>query len=77
MYAGGSQKCAQKKRNKGFFPDFLEKKHKNIEFLTKIIVLNYFLGIFATLANLSRIDITKNELFRSSNLVVPIFPKRL
>ena len=54
MYAGGSQKCAQK--NQGFFFDFLKKKHKNIDFLAKISVLNTFLGNFATLANLSRID---------------------
>ena len=64
------------KKSRVFF-DFLKKKHKNIDFLTKISVLNHFLGNFATLAHLSRIDSTKNELIQSSNLVVPLFPKGL
>ena len=65
------------KKIKVFFLDFLKKKHKNIDFLTKISALNSFLGKSATLANLSRIDNTKNELSKSSNFVVPLFQKTL
>ena len=74
-YAGGTQKSVQK--IKGFFFDFLKKKDKNNDFLTKISVLNSFLGYFATLANLSRLNNTKIELSKSSNLVVPLFTKGL
>ena len=75
MYAGGTQKSVQK--IKGFFFDFFKKKDKNNDFLTKISVLNSFLGYFATLANLSRLNNTKIELSQSPNLVVPLFKKRL
>ena len=75
MYAGGTQKSVQK--IKGFFFDFFKKKDKNNDFLTKISVLNSFLGYFATLANLSRLNNTKIELSKSSNLVVPLFTKGL
>ena len=79
MYAGVPPAVPKNvlKKNKVFFFDFLKKKHKNIDFLTKISALNSFLGKSATLANLSRIDNTKNELSKSSNFVVSLFQKRL
>ena len=64
------------KKLKGFF-DFFKKKDKNNDFLTKISVLNSFLGYFATLANLSHLNNTKIELSQSPNLVIPLFKKRL
>ena len=73
--AGGTKKCTQK--NQGFFSGFSKKNHQNIDFLTKISVLNSFLGYFATLANLSRLNNTKIELSKSSNLVDPLFTKGL
>ena len=79
MYAGGTPAVLKKvfKKIKGFFSRFFKKKDKNNDFLTKISVLNSFLGYFATLANLSRLNNTKIELSKSSNLVVPLFTKGL
>ena len=73
--AGGTKKYVQK--NQGFFFGFSKKKHQNIDFLTKISVLNSFLGFLATLANLSRLNNTEIDLSQNPNLVVPLFKKRL